>query len=252
MSRYGLWGGFTKVNAVVEALVQDRKDDPGHKSTVLSQFPAMLSIIMGVLTQLGIPHKAVGCSSKGGGGGKVPPSQRSEAAVRWLQTAPAVSGAVLLVPISVSNLGLDLGGCIRRVYLVEPSWNPVTDRLLVEQATAGRAVGRCVESHASVSQRMQGFSANHALQVTRFVLKGTIEEAVQRLQCVRRKTAAQHAGGLNSALANSVSAKDVTPTSEELARLLQPPAIQKNITRRALAPLTNSPHHSQLLARRAR
>ena len=53
MSRYGLWGGFTKVNAVVEALVQDRKDDPGHKSTVLSQFPAMLSIIMGVLTQQG-------------------------------------------------------------------------------------------------------------------------------------------------------------------------------------------------------
>jgi hypothetical protein len=170
VSRYGLWGGFTKVNAVVEALVQDRKDDPGHKSTVLSQFPAMLSIIMGVLTQLGIPHKAVGCSSKGGGGGKVPPSQGSEAAVRWLQTAPAVSGAVLL---------LDLGGCIRRVYLVEPSWNPVTDRLLVEQATAGRGVGRCVENHASVSQGMQGFSANHALQVTVTVVSsGTVVSSV--------------------------------------------------------------------------
>lgn len=144
-------GGFSsKMTALVRDLLLTSSD---NKSIVFTCWTTTLDLVGLHLEHSNIPYMRID------GENAVEYRQRT---LRRFETDPTIR--VLIMTTGVGALGLNIIAA-NQVFLVEPQWNPSVE---------AQAIGRTTR-----------IGQQKAVQVTRYIVKGTVEEDIQKLQ--RRK-----------------------------------------------------------------
>jgi DNA repair protein RAD5 len=139
-----------KISALVTALTALRRQDPEAKSVVFSQFTSFLSLIEPALTRARVPHLRLDGSM----------AQRARTAV-LADFAKARAGTVLLLSLRAGGVGLNLT-CARRVWMMDPWWSFAVE--------------------AQAIDRVHRMGQTGEVRVARFIVKGSVEERMLRIQ----------------------------------------------------------------------
>lgn len=154
MGRYG--GPHTKTRNLISALKEDESWSNDHpderpiKSVVFSTWTQHLDLIQIALSDHEITYTRLD--------GSMSRKARTEA-LNAFDEDPDIS--VILVSISAGGLGLNLT-VASRVYVMEPQFNPAAEAQAVE--------------------RVHRLGQTRAVQITRYIMKDSVEEAVLKLQ----------------------------------------------------------------------
>ncbi|KAG9246506.1 SNF2 family N-terminal domain-containing protein [Calycina marina] len=155
-----------KISALLSSLKALRKELPGTKSVVFSQFTSFLSLVEPALTRASIPFLRLDGSM----------AQQARAAVLE-QFASSTKGTVLLLSLRAGGVGLNLT-MAKRVYMMDPWWS------------------FAVESQAI--DRVHRMGQTGEVKVSRFIIKESIEEKMLKIQD-RKKFIATSLGMMNDA-----------------------------------------------------
>ena len=139
-----------KISSLLSHLKSLRKQRPGTKSVVFSQFTSFLSLIEPALTKASIPFLRLDGSM----------AQKARAAV-LTQFKDSNKGVVLLLSLRAGGVGLNLT-MAKRVYMMDPWWS---------FAVEAQAIDR-VHRMGQVDEVM----------VYRFIVKESIEEKMLKIQ----------------------------------------------------------------------
>jgi len=151
------WKSSTKIDALMHELHELRERDPTIKSIVFSQWTSMLDLVEIPLQQAGIRFVRLD--------GSMPQAQR-EHSIRTFRTDPGTN--VFLVSMKAGGLGLNLTSA-SHVFLLDPWWNPATEDQAID--------------------RVHRLGQIRPVVVTRFIVKGTIEERILELQQKKKQLA---------------------------------------------------------------
>ncbi|KAK5057582.1 hypothetical protein LTR84_011582 [Exophiala bonariae] len=145
-------GGFSsKLAALVQDLIQTSPDD---KSIVFTCWTTTLDLVGWHLNQHNIRHMRVDGEHA---------LKHRETTLQQFETDPRVR--VLIMTTGVGALGLNIIAA-NQVFLLEPQWNPSVE---------AQAIGRTIR-----------IGQHKAVHVTRYIVKGTVEEDIQQLQSRKR------------------------------------------------------------------
>ncbi|KIN04281.1 hypothetical protein OIDMADRAFT_102549 [Oidiodendron maius Zn] len=139
-----------KIGALLSHLKAQRKDYPGMKSVVFSQFTSFLSLIEPTLTRSAIPFLRLDGSM----------SQKARAAV-LSEFASSKKGAVLLLSLRAGGVGLNLT-MAKRVYMMDPWWSFAVE--------------------AQAIDRVHRMGQSDEVKVYRFVVKESVEQRMLKVQ----------------------------------------------------------------------
>ncbi|XP_034355885.1 helicase-like transcription factor isoform X2 [Arvicanthis niloticus] len=168
------WSSSSKINALINALNELRKENPNIKSLVVSQFSLFLSLIETALEASGFVFTRLD--------GSMLHSRRGEIA-DCFQTTEAGSPTVMLLSLKSGGLGLNL--CTAsRVFLMDPAWNPAAE-------------DQCFERCHQLGQTQE-------IIITKFIVKDSVEENMLKIQNTKRELAA---GAFGSKKINSTEMK---------------------------------------------
>ncbi len=142
----------TKVNAVLRELKGVSRDFPEEKCVVVSQFTSYLSILQPLLREDKISFVRLD--------GTMSTKERSEVVAQFQDPSPS-SPRVLLLSLRAGGVGLNLTAG-NRMYLLDPAWNPATEF-------------QCFD-------RIHRLGQSKDVQITKFVMKDSIEERMLALQ----------------------------------------------------------------------
>jgi len=142
----------TKVNAVLKHLETIRRDTPGDKTIVVSQFTSLLSILQPLLDNTGIRFARLD--------GTMSTRHRSEVIGEFQDTSPS-SPSVLLLSLRAGGVGLNLN-VANHMLLLDPAWNPSTEE-------------QCFD-------RIHRLGQTKPVEITRFVMKNSIEMKMLDIQ----------------------------------------------------------------------
>jgi len=156
------WKSSSKIDCLMQEL-HSLQDDV--KSIVFSQWTSMLDMVETPLRKAGIKFVRL----DGGMAG-----YQREKAVSSFREDPSVK--VFLISMKAGGLGLNLVEA-SRVFMLDCWWNPATEEQSID--------------------RVHRLGQTKPVHVTRFIIKGSIEERILELQ-ERKKLLAQGALGLNS------------------------------------------------------
>ena len=149
LRRIGL-SGSAKMQALLTHLKKNRKADPKGKTVVFSQFTSFLDLIEPALTRDHIPFLRFDGSM----------AQKTRANVlAEFTTSPRPY--VLLLSLRAGGVGLNLT-CARNVFMMDPWWSFAVE--------------------AQAIDRVHRMGQEGAVRVTRFVVEGSIEEKMLRIQ----------------------------------------------------------------------
>ncbi|RKP04770.1 P-loop containing nucleoside triphosphate hydrolase protein, partial [Thamnocephalis sphaerospora] len=154
-----------KLTALVQALVKLRDTEPQVKSVVFSQFTGMLDLVEIVLGRAGICHARLDGSMSQVAREKVlrqfntRPVKASPATAEHGASANALS--VLLVSLRAGGTGLNLTAA-SQVFLLDPWWNWSVEEQAID--------------------RVHRIGQTRPVQVTRFVVRDTVEERMLEIQ----------------------------------------------------------------------
>ena len=142
-----------KIAALTTHLKQLRRDRPGTKSVVFSQFTSFLDLIAPALSRDHIPHLRFDGAL----------SQKARAAVLAEFSSPAngKKGVVLLLSLRAGGVGLNLTSA-ERVFMMDPWWSFAVE--------------------AQAIDRVHRMGQGEEVRVVRFLVKGSIEERMVRVQ----------------------------------------------------------------------
>ncbi|MCJ1308991.1 DNA helicase rad5 [Agyrium rufum] len=158
--------GSAKIAALVTHLKHLRRDLPGTKVVVFSQFTSFLDIIAPALTRENIPFLRFDGSM----------NQKTRASVLTSFANPDSStsgyGTVLLLSLRAGGVGLNLT-MAKRVYMMDPWWSFAVE--------------------AQAIDRVHRMGQDGEVKVVRFVVKGSIEGRMLKVQD-RKKFIAQSLG----------------------------------------------------------
>lgn len=149
LRRIGL-NGSAKTQALLNHLKRIRREDKGAKSVVFSQFTSFLDLIEPALTRDHIPFLRFD--------GTISQKQRANILAEF---AASPKPYVLLLSLRAGGVGLNLT-CANRVFMMDPWWS------------------FAVESQAI--DRVHRMGQERDVTVTRFVVEGSIEEKMLRIQ----------------------------------------------------------------------
>ncbi|KAF2199211.1 hypothetical protein GQ43DRAFT_482641 [Delitschia confertaspora ATCC 74209] len=149
LRRIGITGS-AKTQALLGHLKQARKEDPKTKSVVFSQFTAFLDLIEPALARDRIPFLRFD--------GTI--SQKQRAAI-LTEFRDSPKPYVLLLSLRAGGVGLNLT-CARRVYMMDPWWSFAVE--------------------AQAIDRVHRMGQDKEVKVVRFVVGGSIEEKMLRIQ----------------------------------------------------------------------
>jgi len=154
----------SKIDSLMQELTSLPKGDE-VKSIVFSQWTSMLDLVEVSLRQTGIKFVRLD--------GSMAHNQR-EKSVSMFRQDPTIR--VFLISMKAGGLGLNLVQATH-VFLLDPWWNPATEEQAID--------------------RVHRLGQTKPVRVTRFIIKGSIEERILELQ-ERKRTLAQGALGMNS------------------------------------------------------
>ncbi|KAF2453560.1 SNF2 family N-terminal domain-containing protein [Lineolata rhizophorae] len=142
-----------KTSALLSHLRRLRRRHPRAKAVVFSQFTSFLDVLEAALTRAGLRHLRFDGSM----------SQRERAAVlrTFAGEDEAAQGAVLLISLKAGGVGLNLTAA-RHVFVMDPWWSWAVEAQAIDRVHRMGQVGR--------------------VRVTRFVVRGSIEEKMLRIQ----------------------------------------------------------------------
>ena len=145
--------GSAKIAALLSHLKRLRREEPGTKSVVFSQFTSFLDLISPALARENIPFLRFDGAM----------SQKARAAVlaEFADSAKARRGCVLLLSLRAGGVGLNLT-MARRVFMMDPWWSFAVE--------------------AQAIDRVHRMGQEGAVGVVRFVVKGSIEGRMLRIQ----------------------------------------------------------------------
>lgn len=139
-----------KISALLTNLKTLRRDLPGTKSVVFSQFTSFLSLIEPALTRASIPFLRLDGSM----------AQKARAAV-LAEFAASKKGIVLLLSLRAGGVGLNLT-MAKRVYMMDPWWSFAVE--------------------AQAIDRVHRMGQLDEVKVCRFIVKESIEEKMLKIQ----------------------------------------------------------------------
>jgi DNA repair protein RAD5 len=139
-----------KIGVLITHLKTLRKEFPGTKSVVFSQFTSFLSLIEPALTRASIPFVRLDGSM----------AQKSRAAV-LSEFAASKKGVVLLLSLRAGGVGLNLT-MAKRVYMMDPWWSFAVE--------------------AQAIDRVHRMGQTDEVKVCRFIVKESVEERMLKIQ----------------------------------------------------------------------
>jgi len=142
----------TKINAVLEQLETIRRDKPGDKVIVVSQFTSLLSILQPLLVDAGFKFTRLD--------GTMSTRHRSEV-IGTFQDTSTTSPTVLLLSLRAGGVGLNLN-VANHLLLLDPAWNPSTEE-------------QCFD-------RIHRLGQTKDVEITRYVMKNSIEMKMLDIQ----------------------------------------------------------------------
>ena len=140
----------SKIAALISHLKTLRKTHPGTKSVVFSQFTSFLDLISPALTRASIPFLRLDGTL----------SQKARASV-LTSFAEHKRGCVLLLSLRAGGVGLNLTAA-KRVFMMDPWWSFAVE--------------------AQAIDRVHRMGQESEVKVVRFVIKGSIEGRMLRIQ----------------------------------------------------------------------
>nr|XP_056706370.1 helicase-like transcription factor [Euleptes europaea] len=154
------WVSSSKINALMHALLELRKQNPAIKSIVVSQFTKFLSLIEIPLRKSGFLFTRLD--------GRLSKKKRVEA-IQQFQSAEAGSPAVMLLSLKAGGVGLNLTAA-SQVFLMDPAWNPAAE-------------DQCFDRCHRLGQKQD-------VIITKFIVKHSVEENMLKIQNKKRELAA--------------------------------------------------------------
>ncbi|SMQ48056.1 unnamed protein product [Zymoseptoria tritici ST99CH_3D7] len=139
-----------KISTLLSQLRRLKKSDPLSKSVVFSQFTSFLDLLGPALSQHNISYLRFDGSM----------SQKERAKV-LIEFAARPKFTVLLLSLRAGGVGLNLT-CAKRVYMMDPWWSFAVE--------------------AQAIDRVHRMGQTEAVDVVRFVVEGSIEEKMLRVQ----------------------------------------------------------------------
>ncbi|XP_009882765.1 PREDICTED: helicase-like transcription factor [Charadrius vociferus] len=154
------WISSSKINALMHALIELRRDNPTAKCLVVSQFTTFLSLIENPLKESGFAFTRLD--------GSMAQKKRVEA-IQCFQSSQAGSPTVMLLSLKAGGVGLNLTAA-SRVFLMDPAWNPAAE-------------DQCFDRCHRLGQK-------HNVVITKFIVKDSVEENMLKIQNKKRELAA--------------------------------------------------------------
>ncbi|XP_032860515.1 helicase-like transcription factor isoform X2 [Tyto alba] len=154
------WISSSKINALMHALIELRRDNPTAKCLVVSQFTTFLSLIENPLKESGLAFTRLD--------GSMTQKKRVEA-IQCFQSRQAGSPTVMLLSLKAGGVGLNLTAA-SRVFLMDPAWNPAAE-------------DQCFDRCHRLGQK-------HNVVITKFIVKDSVEENMLKIQNKKRELAA--------------------------------------------------------------
>ncbi|XP_030910801.1 helicase-like transcription factor [Melopsittacus undulatus] len=154
------WISSSKINALMHALIELRRDEPTAKCLVVSQFTTFLSLIENPLKESGFTFTRLD--------GSMAQKKRVEA-IQCFQSSQAGSPTVMLLSLKAGGVGLNLTAA-SRVFLMDPAWNPAAE-------------DQCFD-------RCHRLGQQHNVVITKFIVKDSVEENMLKIQNKKRELAA--------------------------------------------------------------
>lgn len=142
--------GSAKIAALLSNLKSIRKESPSMKSVVFSQFTSFLSLIEPALARSSIPFLRLD--------GSMPQKARAAVLARYKDSE---EGIVLLLSLRAGGVGLNLT-MAKRVFMMDPWWSFAVEAQAIDRVHRMGQVGEVV--------------------VKRFIVKGSVEERMLRVQ----------------------------------------------------------------------
>ncbi|KAF1650890.1 Helicase-like transcription factor, partial [Eudyptes chrysocome] len=154
------WISSSKIDALMHALIELRRDNPTAKCLVVSQFTTFLSLIEYPLKESGFAFTRLD--------GSMAQKKRVEA-IQCFQSSQAGSPTVMLLSLKAGGVGLNLTAA-SRVFLMDPAWNPAAE-------------DQCFDRCHRLGQK-------HNVVITKFIVKDSVEENMLKIQNKKRELAA--------------------------------------------------------------
>ncbi|XP_075617925.1 helicase-like transcription factor isoform X2 [Balearica regulorum gibbericeps] len=154
------WISSSKINALMHALIELRRDNPTAKCLIVSQFTNFLSLIENPLKESGFAFTRLD--------GSMAQKKRVEA-IQCFQSSQAGSPTVMLLSLKAGGVGLNLTAA-SRVFLMDPAWNPAAE-------------DQCFDRCHRLGQK-------HNVVITKFIVKDSVEENMLKIQNKKRELAA--------------------------------------------------------------
>ncbi|XP_054241735.1 helicase-like transcription factor [Indicator indicator] len=154
------WTSSSKINALMHALIELRRENPTAKCLVVSQFTTFLSLIENPLKESGFVFTRLD--------GSMAQKKRVEA-IQCFQSSQAGSPTVMLLSLKAGGVGLNLTAA-SRVFLMDPAWNPAAE-------------DQCFDRCHRLGQK-------HNVVITKFIVKDSVEENMLKIQNKKRELAA--------------------------------------------------------------
>ncbi|WVQ99319.1 hypothetical protein IAU59_006451 [Kwoniella sp. CBS 9459] len=170
----------TKLRALVRKLETMRQEDPEVKALVFSQFTSFLDLIESTLTKEGVRWLRFDGSM----------SQAQRAATIEEFGKKSKEPLILLISLKAGGVGLNLT-MANHVFMMDTWWNEAIEQQAID--------------------RVHRLGQNKPVFVTRYIIKGTVEKRIMKIQ--RSKTAL-----VNASLAGGAS-KDKTASLADIKKI---------------------------------
>lgn len=141
-----------KIAGLLSHLKRERKEDPTTKSVIFSQFTSFLDLIEPALARDRIPYLRFD--------GSMAQKQRAAVIAEFISTT-GKKGCVLLLSLRAGGVGLNLTAA-KRVYMMDPWWSFAVE--------------------AQAIDRVHRMGQEDEVKVVRFIVEGSIEEKMLRIQ----------------------------------------------------------------------
>lgn len=158
----------SKVQALMGNLLRLRCEDSSIKCLIVSQFTRFLTILESPLREHGFSFVRLD--------GTMSQKRRTQV-IQEFQSSAAHSPVIMLLSLKAGGVGLNLTAA-SHVFLMDPAWNPATEE-------------QCID-------RCHRLGQTRKVVVTKFIVKGSVEESMVKIQRQKQDLVEKAFGSTNT------------------------------------------------------